>query len=88
VHKRELEQESNHDQVMGSSRTTEGGNMIVSSLPKKRRLAPDLASLSREELIEEVLEEREKRQRLSERYENRIDSLLRLLEGKTSNERS
>lgn len=62
--------------------------MIVSSLPKKRKLAPDLASLSREELIEEVLEEREKRQRLSERYENRIDSLLRLLEGKTSNERS
>ena len=62
--------------------------MIVSSLPKKRRLAPDLASLSREELIEEVLEEREKRQRLSERYENRIDSLLRLLEGKTCNERS
>jgi hypothetical protein len=62
--------------------------MIVSSLPKKRRLAPDLASLSREELIEEVLEEREKRQRLSERYENRIDSLLRSLEGKTSNERS
>jgi hypothetical protein len=62
--------------------------MIVSSLPKKRRLAPDLASLSREELIEEALEEREKRQRLSERYENRIDSLLRLLEGKTCNERS
>jgi hypothetical protein len=73
---------------MGSSRTTEGGNMIVSLSPKKRKLAPDLASLSREELIEEVLEEREKRQRLSERYENRIDSLLRLLEGKTSNERS
>jgi hypothetical protein len=73
---------------MGSLRTTEGRNTIVSSLLKKRKLAPDLASLSREELIEEVLEEREKRQRLSERYENRIDNLLRLLEGKTSNERS
>jgi hypothetical protein len=90
VHKRKLEQESNHDQALESSRRSEDRNVIVSSSPKKRKRAPDLASLSQGELIEEILKEREKCQRLKqelesqrERYENRIDSLLRVFEGKT-----
>ena len=63
--------------------------MIESSSPKRRKRAPDLASLSQDELIEEILKEREKCQRLKqelesqhERYENRMDSLLRVFEDK------
>lgn len=51
--------------------------------PKKRKMSLDMVSLSRDELIEEFLKEREKRQRLElelesqrERYENRIDKTL------------
>ena len=89
VHKRKLEQDSNHDQVLEISRRSEDGNMIESSSPKSRKRAPDLASLSQDELIEEILKERETCQHLKqelesqrERYENRIDSLLRVFEGK------
>ena len=94
VHKQKSEPESSSspDQEVGdNNRRLENGNMAESSSSRKRRRErePELSNLNNDELIEEILKEREKRRGVEqelesqrERYEDRIDRLLRIFEGR------